>query len=160
IETPYLPPPYFNPRVAVFDSQGKELFTNIYTSLGGDGDDWIKTVEPKVIYSFDSGGEYRLEARDLTSRLGGPDFAYRILIRPQVPHLGEVQAKIGSPARKLDHLNLAAGTSQRVSVVSDLEEGFEGEVALGVENLPSGIKVFPAITTVVEKSTAPSSKPG
>jgi hypothetical protein len=74
--------------------------------------------------------------------------------------LGEVQARIGSPGQKLDHLNLAAGASQRVSVVTNLEEGFEGEVALSVENLPSGVKVFPATTNVVEKSTATSSKPG
>src|SRR5262249_25225645 len=36
----------------------------------------------------------------------------------------------------------------------------QGEVALSVENLPSGVTVFPAVTSAVEKSTAPASKPG
>jgi hypothetical protein len=160
IETPYLPPPYFNPRVAVFDSAGKELLTNIHNVLGGDGDDWLKFVEPKVVYTFQEGGEYRLQVRDLTSRLGGADFAYRILIRPQVPHVGKVEARSGSPARILDHINLAAGESQRVSVDADLEEGFEGEVAVTVENLPAGVGALAAISDTTEKATAASSKPG
>jgi len=55
---------------------------------------------------------------------------------------------------------LAAGESQRVSVDADLEEGFEGEVALTVENLPSGVGALPAIAEPTDKATAASSKPG
>jgi hypothetical protein len=45
-------------------------------------------------------------------------------------------------------------------VVSDVEEGLQGEVALTVENLPPGVSAFPATTSHTEKPTATSLKPG
>src|SRR5262249_16832454 len=93
IETPYLPPPFFNPLLTIVNQNGQELASNIYRALGGDGDDWIKTLMPKILYNFDKEGLYRFQVRDLTSRVGGEDFTYRVIVRPQVPHVGELVSK-------------------------------------------------------------------
>ncbi len=153
IETPYLPPPFFNPRFAVFDLDGRELASNIYRELGGDGDDWIKTLVPKILYAFDSAGDYLIQVRDLTSRVGGEKFSYRLLVRPQVPHVGKVVAE------KVDRIHLASGESKSVGVAVELEEGFEGDVALSIENLPPGVGAAPALRAG-DKSRRPSGKRG
>ena len=153
VETPYLPPPFFNPRVAIFDANGKELANSIYRALGGDGDDWIKTLVPKILYTFSKAGEYRIQVRDLTSRVSGDDFTYRLAIRPQVPHVGEVAA------RGVDRLHLEAGESRSFQVTAELEEGFQGEVALSVENLPPGVSAALALGAG-DKENTPTAKPG
>ena len=152
IETPYLPPPFFNPRLTLFDQNGKELASNIYRAVGGDGDDWIKTLMPKILYTFDKTGDYRIQVRDLTSRFGGDDFAYRLVVRPQVPHVGEVAA------RGVDRIHLEAGESRSVNVITELEEGFQGEVALSVENLPPGVSAAAAVSAS-DKGSGPTAKP-
>lgn len=153
IETPYLPPPFFNARVTAFDPDGKELASNVYRGLGGDGDDWIKTLVPKILYAFDKDGQYQIQVRDLTSRVGGRDFTYRLVIRPQVPHLGEVAA------REVDNIRLTAGESRSINVITELEEGFQGDVALTVENLPPGVTAATAVSAS-DKRNRPTSKPG
>ena len=89
IETPEVPPARFNPFLSVVEPGGKELFNNVYKHIGGDGDDWIRTIEPKTLYTFIEEGRYYLCVKDLTVRYGGPHFFYRILVRPQIPHVGE-----------------------------------------------------------------------
>ena len=153
VETPYLPPPFFNPRVAIFDPNGKELANSIYRALGGDGDDWIKTLAPKILYTFSKAGEYRIQVRDLTSRVSGDDFTYRLVIRPQVPHVGEVAA------RGVDRVHLEAGESRSLQVTAELEEGFQGKVALSVENLPPGVSAASALGASDKENTT-TAKPG
>ena len=127
IETPNAVPPQFNPRLAISDTDGNVILTNIYKT----------TLEPKTVYTFERAGEYCLQIRDLTFRYGGPDFIYRVLIRPQIAHMGEV--KISD-----DRINLRRGEAKKLSVVTEQEEGFDGEIALAVENLPPGVQSFPA----------------
>ena len=153
IETPYLPPPFFNPRFGLFDSDGRELASNVYRELGGDGDDWIKTLVPKILYAFDSPGNFLIQVRDLTSRVGGEEFGYRLVVRPQVPHVGKVVAE------KVDRIHLASGESESVVVTVELEEGFEGDVALSIENLPPGVSAAPALRAG-DKGRRPSGKRG
>lgn len=145
IETPNVSVPYFAPRLDVFDSDGKELFNNLYRKIDGDGDDWIKSLEPKTLYTFEKGGEYRLELRDLTFRNGSPQFTYRVLIRTQFPHVGRIAPKIfrvlGSSSEvEEDKINLPAGEVRKLVFIAEREEGFKGELALGVENLPPGVQ--------------------
>ena len=153
IETPYLPPPFFNPRFALFDSDGRELASNVYRELGGDGDDWIKTLAPKILHTFDSSGNFLIQVRDLTSRVGGGEFSYRFVVRPQIPHVGKVVAE------KVDRIHLASGESESVGVTVELEEGFEGDVALSIENLPLGVSAAAALRAG-DKSRRPSGKRG
>ena len=148
VEAPELTPPHFNPRLAIQGAEGKEIFTNIYRVLGGDGDDWIKIVQPKTVYTFEQTGEYFLRVSDLTARQYGARFRYRVLVRPRIPHVGRVvPTTFGSrfyDEREEDRINLVPGGTRRLNVVSSQEEGFDGEIILSVENLPPGVQVFPA----------------
>lgn len=136
IETPEARPPVFNPWMRVFDSSGQELFSNIYKRVEGNNVMLQNYLKPKLIYTFPRGGEYLLQVRDLTTRYGDPIFKYRLLIRPQIPHVGELRLTT-------DRLNLIPGVTTKLVVTTEREEGFEGDLALSVENLPSGIQVLP-----------------
>ena len=138
IETPGIAPPHFSPLLKVINANGQEVLSNIYRKVGGDGDDWIKTIQPKITRTFDKGGEYCLLIRDLTSRRAHSQFVYRVLIRPQIPHVGQVRATLKSGV-----LNLIRGKSLKLTVAAEKEEGFAGEVAISLENFPQGVEVFP-----------------
>ena len=129
--------PQFFPRLVVEDEQGREVFNNTFRKLGGDGDDWIKSLEAKVLFTFEKGGRFRLRMRDITSRRGGPDFEYRVLIRKQVPHVGEVDLNVG-------RVNLGRGGSVRLDVDVHREEGYRDDLALDVLDLPPGVRILPA----------------
>src|SRR5262249_37363909 len=81
VERPGSLPPHFSPRIGIFDTEGKEILTNVYRKIDGDGDDWVKSIEPKTIFEFEKGGEYYLQMRDLTFQHGAAGFRYRVLIR-------------------------------------------------------------------------------
>ncbi len=147
LETPETPPPYFNPRLTVTDASGATLVENIYRRVDGDGDDWVKLMEPKTSYRFEQGGPQYVSIRDLTSRNGSPKFRYRLLVREPVPHVGRATIRLlglGFMDRTLDRLNLAPGEAIELPVVAELEEGFDGAVALEMENLPPGVTASPA----------------
>ena len=74
------------------------------------------------------------------------------MIRPQVPHVGEVEVAevlniLGREMLdwmiELDRVNLFAGEIKKINVVISREEGFTGELAVVVENLPTGVTVIP-----------------
>ena len=136
IETPGVTPPFFNPHLVVLDSEGREFLSNLYLRLGRQFQFYKKTVEAKTLHIFESGGEYTLQVRDITSRQGDPSFVYRVLIRPQIPHMGGIQVKE-------DRVNLKAGGAKKLTVVTEQEEGFGGEIVLNVENLPPGVEALP-----------------
>lgn len=135
IETPDTVPPNFNPRLAISDADGQEVLTNIH-----------RTIQSKTIYPFEQGGEYSLQVRDLTSRYGAPNFTYRVLVRPQIAHVGEIKVNE-------DRINLIRGEAKKLTVITEQEEGFDGEIALMIENLPQGVESFPA--TEVEPDRPP-----
>src|SRR5262249_19403209 len=137
IQTPNVTPSLFSPRLELLTSNSEELLTNVYQRIGGDGDDWVQSPEPKGFYTFDQDGEYTLRLRDLTSRNGAPDFRYRLLVRNQIPHVGEVEIKD-------DQVNLTKGEARKLTIFEGREEGFEGQVAIRVENVPAGVVVLPA----------------
>jgi hypothetical protein len=49
-------------------------------------------------------------------------------------------------------LNLLPGESKKVSVLTEHEEGFDGQVALSFENLPAGVEVLPAAEVEPERA--------
>ena len=148
IETLETQPPFFSPHLIVVDSTGTELVNNIYREVGGVGDDWIKSIKAKTVYTFEKSGEFFLQIRDLTTRRAAPHFRYRVLVRPQVPHLGEIAVKAGR-GEVVDHINLRSGETRKLSIVTEPEEGFDGEIALTLENLPAGVQALAAATTTV-----------
>ena len=161
IETPMRPAPLFTPRIGLFDENGQEVLSNVFAFVQGSGEFIEKVHESKVTYKFGRGGEYLLEIRDLTSRNGGPDCQYRVVVRPQIPHVGRL-ALCSSFGRTFDgtmtkgpdvlQLNLVAGESKKVSILTEHEEGFDGQVALSFENLPDGVQAFPAAEVEPERA--------
>ena len=137
IETPDAAPPDFVPYLRVVDEAGVEVFSNVHSMVHANGGFIMKVLSPKTVFDFRRDGRFTLEVRDLTTQRGDDRFAYRILIRPQVPHVGAVHIEE-------DRLNLVAGEIYKLSIVTDQEEGFEGYIALAVEGLPEGVKVIPA----------------
>src|SRR5262249_16380766 len=106
----------------------------------------LEAIQAKTIYTFERDGEFTLQVRDITSQLGNPSFVYRVLVRYQIPHLGNVEVKE-------DHLNLPSGEARSFNVTTDQEEGYRGFVAISFENLPQGVQALPG--TEVEPDRPP-----
>ena len=147
VETPRLAPPHFSPWLKVLDAQGEVVANNIYREYGGNGIDPNKTIERKTLHTFEEEGDYWLLVRDVTDHAWGNEFQYRVLIRPQVPHVGRTEVSLGvfSVSSQLiemtDRLNLKPGESRRLTLVADLEEGFDGGILVEVDGLPAGMRV-------------------
>ena len=153
IETPESHYPYFNPRIEVFDQAGRELVDNIYKRQASQNMWFWKTAESKTVFSFPESGSYLIRVRDVTRRKGGDKFRYRLMVRPQVPHVGEIQVAevlniLGREMLdwmiELDRVNLYPGEAKKVNVIISREEGFAGDLAVSVDHLPEGVEVLPA----------------
>ncbi|MCU1272823.1 MAG: hypothetical protein JWO48_254 [Bryobacterales bacterium] len=145
VETADATVPQFNPVVRVLDSTGREVVTNVYSQLNNCGGYMMKTIQPKTAVSFRAAGDYSLEIHDVTSDIAGMNFAYRVLVRPQIPHIGKVEVE-------QERINLAPGGAKQISVAIEREENYSGLVALTVEGLPPGV-------TAVSGSEAEEDKP-
>jgi len=152
IETPEAGPAQFNPRLGIRNKQGDELCSNIYRYAGGAGAEYIKSLEPKTLFTFEREGEYTLEIRDITTRHGDSGFVYRVAIRPQVPHVGKVNLD-------KDYVNLVRGHSAALTVTTELEEGFSGGVAFSLQNLPPGVEAVPGTEAEPERIPLPDEGP-
>src|SRR5260370_14296280 len=73
-----------------------------------------------------------IEIGDATADLAGANFQYRVQVRPQVPHVGQVRIDV-------DGVNLAQGQAKVVHVAFDREEDYRGAVAVSAESQPSGV---------------------
>ena len=149
VETPEATLPRFNPVVRLMDPEGREIATDVYTKLNNNGLYMMKMIEAKTTVSLMSTGQYTMQIRDITTNGAGPDFLYRVLVRPQIPHLGNFDAAE-------DHINLQAGSSHVLTVTIDREEGFKGYVTLGVEGLPEGVTALPALEDHLEPPPLPN----
>lgn len=161
IETPAKPAPLFTPRLGVFDEAGQEILSNVFAFVQGSGEFIEKVLEPKITYKFERGGEYLLELRDLTSRNGGPDCRYRVVVRQQIPHAGRIEmaSSFGrtfegtiNEGPAVQQLNLVPGEAKKVIVLTEEEEGFDGQIALYFEGLPPGVEVLPATEVEPERA--------
>ena len=144
IETPDATVPDFNPFLRIIDDTGVEVFTNVHSNLNNNGGFIMKTIQPKTVFTFRRDGKFTLEIRDVTTQEADDRFQYRVLLRPQVPHMGAVHVAEG-------HLNLTAGEAKKVSITTDQEEGFDGYIALTAEGLPSGVQAIMATEPLVEQ---------
>ena len=150
IETPEVAPPRFFPRIEIIDAHGREVLTNIHKMMEIAGTGWrVKAIEAKVVYIFEQAGDYTLQLRD-SAFFGSPGCRYRLLIRPQVPHLGEIEIME-------DRINLFPEQVSKLTLVIDIEENhlpsFAGgvpnllqrsNIAITAEGLPPGVEILPA----------------
>jgi hypothetical protein len=146
LETPEAASPTFNPHLSVIDANGEEMLTNYYRKIAGDGDDWVKLIRARVLYTFEREGYYTLRIRDITARFGKPAFRYRVLVRPQIPHVGKLEVQE-------DAVNLVAGEAKKLAIITEQEEGFGGEVVFSIQGLPPGVQALAGAD--VEPDTEP-----
>ena len=157
IQTLESPVPRFNPALEILDGNGHELLTNRHkkvawgiqdpllyleilelhlpenTGCGLTAITYLQGLEPKVVLTFKKSGAHFLRVHDISTQAGDPSFAYRLLVRPQIPHVGAMSVEP-------DHINLKVGQAEKLTIVTAHEEGFKGEVAIEVDNLPAGVK--------------------
>ena len=119
-------------HLSIIDGDGREVVSNVYRRILRQALSYGKTVEAKTVYTFQLGGTFHLRIRDVTLRRGDPSFVYRVLIRPTIPHVGELRIQE-------DRLNLASGEAGKVTITVGQEEGFDGGMSLWVEGLPVGV---------------------
>jgi hypothetical protein len=141
--------PRFNPVVRLISPEGREIATDVYTKLNNNGLYMMKMIEAKTTVNLTAPGEYTMQVRDITTNGAGSDFLYRIMVRPQVPHVGKIEIEE-------DHINLEAGSSRPLTVAIDREEGFKDYVTFDVEGLPPGVSVLPAVEDHEEAPPLPN----
>lgn len=140
--------PVLSPWLEVLDASGQAVCSNIYRSVENNSAYWQKFLQSKTVFTFEEGGDYVLRLRDLTSRQGGNGFTYRVLVRPQVPHIGVVSLAGG------DHINLVPGEARTLKLTLEREEGLDQMVTLHLENLPPGVQVLPTAVPEQESGKA------
>jgi hypothetical protein len=146
IQTPHAVPPHFNPRLDVLDAKGSVVLSNLRVKDGKIGEAASKLIQvaSQVAGKLDQGGVYSVRIRDLTSLHGSPDHAYRVLVRAQIPHIGEVRVQRDGP------VNLRPGGQQRLTLTPLLNEGFSGSLAASLEGLPEGVRAFVGANSTIE----------
>jgi hypothetical protein len=149
VETPEATMPLFNPVMRLLDDAGREMVSNVYTKRNNNGLYMMKMIQPKLTFDLRAPGEYRLQIRDITTDRGGEDFAYRVLLRPQIPHLGKITVTE-------KRINLAAGETKPVTVTMEREEGYRSAAVITVEDLPPGVTALPAAENEIERPALPN----
>jgi hypothetical protein len=149
IETPEATLPRFNPVVRLMDPGGREIATDVYTKLNNNGLYMMKMIEAKTTVNLAAAGEYTLQIREITTNGAGKDFQYRVLVRPQIPHLGKVEIPE-------DHINLEPGSVHPVIVTADREEGLSGYVTYEAKGLPEGVTILPGSEDHAEPPPLPN----
>jgi hypothetical protein len=149
IETPKATLPQFNPVVRLMEPGGTEIATNVYTKLNNNGLYMMKMIQAKTAVPLRAPGEYFMQIRDITTDRAGTDFAYRVLVRPQIPHIGKIVVSE-------DSINIQPGATKTLTVVIEREEDFAGHVALSVAGLPPGITAVTGVPNPLEKPPLPN----
>jgi hypothetical protein len=132
IETPAAAPPFFNPLFRLLNPAGEEVAGSVMAGKGACTGALTKSMQAKTILPLRDTGDYTLEIRDATADLASADFKYRIQVRPQVPHVGQVRIDT-------DSVNLAQGQARTITVAFDREEDYRGALVVSAESLPPGV---------------------
>jgi len=148
IETPAAAPPYFNPIFRLLNGAGQEVASNVLAGKGACSGAMTKSMQSKTILALRDTGDYTLEIRDATADLAGADFQYRVQVRPQVPHVGQVKADA-------DTVNLGQGQAKSIRVAFDREEDFRGGVIVAAESLPPGVSAVAGADFEPDKDPPP-----
>src|SRR5262249_48760810 len=143
IETPEATMPRFNPVVRLMQADGHEVVTNVYTKRNNNGLYMMKMIQAKATVTLRSTGEDLLEIRDITTDCWSPDFAYRVLVRSQIPHVGKVDIVE-------ERVNIEPGQSKPLTIHVEREESFKGFVAIAVEGLPAGVMAVTGMENPIE----------
>src|SRR5215472_8983478 len=149
IEAPAAAPPFFNPLFRLLNGAGEEVASSIFAGKGACTGALTKSMQSKTILPLRDTGDYTLEIRDATADLAGEDFQYRIQVRPQVPHIGQVRMDV-------DALNLTQGQAKTINVVFDREEDYRGAIVVAAESLPPGVSAVAGADYEPDKDPPPT----
>lgn len=149
VETPKATTPIFTPIVRLLEPGGNEIVANIYTRLNNNNFQMMKSIKAKAAFALAAPGTYTLQIRELTTDHAGQDFQYRVMVRPQIPHIGKFVVQ-------QERINLEPGSTKPVSVRIEREEGFSGTVAVQVENLPAGVSALTGVENPAERPALPN----
>jgi hypothetical protein len=156
VQTPKAGPPHFNPRLDVLNARGAVVLSNLRVQDGKIGTVDARVIQgsPEILGKLDEGGEYTLRVRDLTALQGSPDHQYRVLVRPQIPHVGDARLQPEGP------VNLVPGGRQRLTLHAPGKEDHAGSLVLSVEGLPEGVRAFVGGSTIdlIAEGGAPCSR--
>ena len=149
IEAPAAAPPFFNPLFRLLNGAGEEVASSIFAGKGACSGALTKSMQSKTILPLRDPGDYTLEIRDATADLAGADFQYRVQVRPQVPHVGQVRIDT-------DALNLTQGQAKTITVAFDREEDYRGALVVVAESLPPGVSAVAGADYEPEKDPPPT----
>jgi hypothetical protein len=127
-------------HLTLYDGKGSELASND----DADPNDRLNR-DARLEFTFKEAGDYSLALRDL-SRLGGPDYGYRLTIRRAAPSF--------SLSFDTDRPIVERGGAGTLKITAKRSEGFEGEIALEVLGLPKTISASPAVIKKGEKQAS------
>ena len=125
---------------------GRRCITSLQLRDGRIGTETAKVIQPatQVAGKLDREGDYCLRIRDLTTLLGSPDHIYRVLVRPEIPHMAP--SPCNPMARSTFAPHQAALDDHQLA-----QEGYAGSLALSRGRTPQGVRAFVgANSTVVE----------
>ena len=118
-------------HLTLYNGKGSELASN------DDADPNNRlNRDARLEFSFLDAGDYSLAIRDL-SRLGGPDYGYRLTIRKPAPSF--------SLSFDTDRPIVERGGAGALKITAKRWEGFDGEIQLEVLGLPKTISASPAV---------------
>lgn len=118
-------------QLTLYDARGKELASNDDADPGN-----RLNRDARLEFSFLESGDYSLAIRDL-SRLGGPDYGYRLTIRRAAPSF--------SLSFDTDRPIVERGGAGALKITAKRWEGFDGEIVLEVLGLPKTISASPGV---------------
>ncbi len=118
-------------HLTLYDGKGRELASNDDADPGN-----RLNRDARLEFSFLEAGDYSLAIRDL-SRLGGPDYGYRLTVRKPAPSF--------SISFDTDRPIVERGGAGALKITAKRWEGFEGEIQLEVLGLPKTISASPAV---------------
>jgi hypothetical protein len=118
-------------HLTLYDSKGNELASNDDADPGN-----RLNRDARLEFSFLESGDYSLAIRDL-SRLGGPDYGYRLTIRKPTPSF--------NLSFDTDRPVVERGGAGALKITAKRWEGFDGEIQLEVLGLPKTISASPSV---------------
>lgn len=127
-------------HLTLYDGKGSELASNDDADPGN-----RLNRDGRLEFSCKEAGDYSLAIRDL-SRLGGPDYGYRLTIRKPAPGF--------SLSFDTDRPIVERGGAGTLKITAKRWEGFDGDIALEVLGLPKTISHSPAVIKKGETQAA------
>jgi IPT/TIG domain-containing protein len=126
--------------LALYNNKGVELATN-------DDEEPNNRLnrDSRLEFTCKEAGDYSLAIRDL-SRLGGPDYGYRLTIRKPSPSF--------SLSFDTDRPIIEQGGGGELKISAKRWEGFEDEIALEILGLPKTVTALPGVIKKGEKQSS------